>query len=567
MAKIRVCAFYGCNFRMSSVDKDPHLLCPAHVGWLCSLEQRCDTCKDWPDDQMKAYCKLQQEKARKKAHRDRKKLAAQVGSKQQSAVTSGHAHSMSSSESSFDSSHGKIVPFSPVIVPDDQVPIGSEQVVTSVVDKDELANPVVGISPLPQPGRPSSLDNVVCQDKVSQGPAVLPCSGVPLEEKECGGVGEYGLSTGRQNLVSCSTAGERLKSTTLAGIHPQQGLSIGQVGLDLVASRQDLKTPAKSVRRSVTGSTGRSSVGSFDPSVSLALEEIAYKYRNLSPRSQKRKMKEYLNETDPSLSSYTARSGKSRKDSTRSRRSGVKETSMVELGEAYYKSTESPCRFSRVRDESEGMVVETDECKSGEKRFLEDPEVPSPKKKEVSRELAQMVITGGVYVRSSARIFYKDESGAAQFVEPRLAEVRQGQSLGLRSGITPCHQESVSVPARPKSPEAGAAKSRSRETVTVGSSVIGLVGESAIGMIPSVLGDSIPTASTFRDSVPAVSTVVSALQESSRARISSSVASVQETVQSLVAVKSSQGVDSGVLSDDEASHWLLEGIWTSEEHF
>ena len=190
---------------------------------------------------------------------------------------------------------------------------------------------------------------------------------------------------------------------------------------------------------------------------------------------------------------------------------------MVELGEAYYKSTESPRRFSRVRDESKGMVVETDKCKSWEKRFLEDPEVQSPKKKEVSRELAQMVISGGVYVRSSARIFYKDESGVAQFVEPRLAEVRQGQSLGLRSGITPCHQESVSVPARPKSPEAGAAKSRSREMVTVGSSVI--VGESAIGKIPSVLRDSVPTGSALRDSVPAVSTVVSALQESSRAGI------------------------------------------------
>ena len=134
-AKIQSCAFTGCNFRMSSVDKDPHLLCPAHVGWLCSLDQRRDTCKDWPDDQMKAYCKLQQEKARKKAHRDRKKLAAQVGSEQQTAVTLGHAHLMSSSESSFDSSHGKIVPISPVIVPDAQVPIGCEQVVTSVVDK------------------------------------------------------------------------------------------------------------------------------------------------------------------------------------------------------------------------------------------------------------------------------------------------------------------------------------------------------------------------------------------------------------------------------------------------
>ena len=58
-----------------------------------------------------------------------------------------------------------------------------------------------------------------------------------------------------------------------------------------------------------------------------------------------------------------------------------------------------------------------------------------------------------------------------------------------------------------------------------------------------------------------VSTVVSALQESSRARISSSVASVQETVQSLVAVASSQGVESIQVS----SHWLLEGLWTSEE--
>ena len=57
-------------------------------------------------------------------------------------------------------------------------------------------------------------------------------------------------------------------------------------------------------------------------------------------------------------------------------------------------------------------------------------------------------------------------------MKSRLAKVGQGQSLGLGSGIAPCPQDSVSVPARPKSPGVGTTKSPSRETLAEVSSVV-----------------------------------------------------------------------------------------------
>ena len=90
--KIRYCQVDGCKKRMSSLEKDRHLLCPIHTGHLCNWEQRCNVCKDWPDLQMKEYLRLQEGKARKKAHKD-KQRALRAANRS----TESHAHSLSPS--------------------------------------------------------------------------------------------------------------------------------------------------------------------------------------------------------------------------------------------------------------------------------------------------------------------------------------------------------------------------------------------------------------------------------------------------------------------------------------
>ena len=90
--KIRTCQVDGCNKRMSSLDKDRHLLCPNHTGHQCNWQQRCNVCKDWPDQQMKEYIRLQEGKSRKKAHKDKLKAL-----KAANRSSEGNAHSLSPS--------------------------------------------------------------------------------------------------------------------------------------------------------------------------------------------------------------------------------------------------------------------------------------------------------------------------------------------------------------------------------------------------------------------------------------------------------------------------------------
>ena len=77
--KVRICAADNCTIRMSSVDKDAHVLCPSHTGWQCSWEIRCDVCRDWPDSRMKDYMKLTLQKVRKNAYKQEKSF--QIGSR------------------------------------------------------------------------------------------------------------------------------------------------------------------------------------------------------------------------------------------------------------------------------------------------------------------------------------------------------------------------------------------------------------------------------------------------------------------------------------------------------
>ena len=73
---VRFCSFEGCKVRLSAIDVDAHTLCPAHVGFLCEWDRRCDTCKEWTDSAMSLYLKrrkrLLQARIRKQGYKARK---------------------------------------------------------------------------------------------------------------------------------------------------------------------------------------------------------------------------------------------------------------------------------------------------------------------------------------------------------------------------------------------------------------------------------------------------------------------------------------------------------------
>ena len=69
--KKRICP--TCKLRMSSLDKDPHLLCLSCRETKCSFDTRCDTCISWSDDQMNNYIRYQ-DKLRKDRERKKAKL-------------------------------------------------------------------------------------------------------------------------------------------------------------------------------------------------------------------------------------------------------------------------------------------------------------------------------------------------------------------------------------------------------------------------------------------------------------------------------------------------------------
>ena len=49
MAKqVRFCAGISCKFRMPNLANDSHSLCHNCIDYLCSVNDNCDECKDWP---------------------------------------------------------------------------------------------------------------------------------------------------------------------------------------------------------------------------------------------------------------------------------------------------------------------------------------------------------------------------------------------------------------------------------------------------------------------------------------------------------------------------------------
>ena len=78
--RIRFCGVANSNVRMSAVSKDPHVICPVHTGFICNMDKRCDICSEWSVQRMQDYVKLQEGKARRKAHKDRKRACQQESS-------------------------------------------------------------------------------------------------------------------------------------------------------------------------------------------------------------------------------------------------------------------------------------------------------------------------------------------------------------------------------------------------------------------------------------------------------------------------------------------------------
>ena len=52
----RSCA--RCYSRMSSIDRDKHLLCICCRGYKCSVDLRCEECENWSKEEMLAHEKI-----------------------------------------------------------------------------------------------------------------------------------------------------------------------------------------------------------------------------------------------------------------------------------------------------------------------------------------------------------------------------------------------------------------------------------------------------------------------------------------------------------------------------
>ena len=72
-----------CQQRMSSTKHDLHAICTKCRGIVCSMEVRCDVCRSWTDDIMKAYVKHQRSLDLKR----RAKKARQKGDKSDVGLT------------------------------------------------------------------------------------------------------------------------------------------------------------------------------------------------------------------------------------------------------------------------------------------------------------------------------------------------------------------------------------------------------------------------------------------------------------------------------------------------
>ena len=366
---IRFCAQENCTNRMSSIDKDRHLLCPSHVGWQCSWETRCDVCRDWSDTQMRDYIRLNEGKARRKAYKDRIKAGKLAAGEQ------GAAHSLSPGSSS--SIVGEIEPVSVPVnlkdcIIDSSSKLGDGKI--SVIDNVDNVNVVSqdlsnvhSASPRPCLGDLGQL---------GQG-SVVPCGVYPLASK------------GSKDPAPLTVAGERPSHTG----QPPQTLATPELG-------NVERTP--STNYDLSRYSGRQLL---TPGAYNTLKRVLDEHEDATKEEKMHLMLSELMSFDSSFKGSLSRSRScARSDRTKgSSRSG--------------KSTGKPFQISVTRATSE--ITPRAGCSK-----------ESPNRVELTREWARMVQTGGVTVKEGTSCYYKDHEGMNRFVEPPTGSCSGGGDFG-----------------------------------------------------------------------------------------------------------------------------------------
>ena len=82
----RSCA--RCPSRMSSIDRDKHLFCIKCRGYECSVDLRCDECKDWSKEEMLAHEKIRKSLASKNKGRGKSSSSSSKSSKKPASLPS-----------------------------------------------------------------------------------------------------------------------------------------------------------------------------------------------------------------------------------------------------------------------------------------------------------------------------------------------------------------------------------------------------------------------------------------------------------------------------------------------
>ena len=387
--RIRVCGVANCNVRMSAVYRDPHVICPLHTGFQCNMEQRCSVCSGWSVQMMQDYVKLQEGKARRKAHKDRKRAQQQGAG---SAIDGGRpAHSLSPSSNSSAGVSGETVPSLLVqqALVQDNCNFKNGGGMNLNID---LANVNSNVPSVVNP--PSQ---VIGDSGYLGQVSAVPHSGISVASK------------GKEDPGPLMVPGDNPRCVG----QPPQTLTVKDVG-------QEFSTP------STSGTSVRTS-SSFVLTVSMynSLKGVLDEHKEASDQDKMHLMLKAVMDKDPAFSG-SRKSGRSHR--SRSVRSDRTE------GSRRSKSTVPPTQSSLTRGREERLEIEP--VRVGES-IAQKPRSVSPKPRaqvELSREWARMVETGGVKVLTGASCFYKDKKGVSQFVSPPTGSIRGGRNQEQKLG-------------------------------------------------------------------------------------------------------------------------------------
>ena len=373
--KIRYCAVTNCHIRMSAIVKDPHVLCPVHTGFQCDQDKRCDICKTWSEQQMLDYIKLQEGKARRKAHKDRKR-AMKLEAK--------YAHELSPTSSSSIGSSGETVSF-------------------PLVPKDSVRTDIIGEGNF-------KLDSSVSADFVAPSAVSLPG-----RIDDSGYVGHSSAVPHRIQSLAAQ-GNEDPEPLKVLGENPS---CVGQPPLKMTDEEigQEYTTPSTSV-----GSGRSRSNFILTPTVYNTMKGVLDEHKEASDKEKMRLMLDALMDVDPSFSGRSSSSGKSRKS-----RSSVR-TQRSSSSVRRHKSTVDATHSSVIRGGKEQLEVAPVVIQPKLKTTKQAPQV------ELSREWARMVQTGGVKVISGASCYFKDKDGKFEFVHPPTESSLREGSLGQKFG-------------------------------------------------------------------------------------------------------------------------------------